>query len=1040
MSSFSQQKDIENPLVTSKNKLETRATFYSFSNVSDALKGDRDKSEWLQFLNGSWKFNFAAKEELAPADFYSSGYDASAWDEIDVPSCWEMRGYGTPIYTNAVYPFPAKPPYIKRENPVGSYLQEFIIPENWDNRDVILHFGGVSSAFYLWINGKQVGYSQGSRLPSEFDITPYIKTGKNQLAVKVYRWCDGSYLEDQDHWRMSGIHREVFLMARPKVKIADFAVRTRFVHDYKDALLQINPKISSSVKTNIKGWSLEARLFDANGVEVLSEPMRIAAKRFDNRYYPQRDKVYFAQMEQEISEPLKWSAEQPNLYSLVLSLIDSDGEIVEATSCKVGFREVEIRDGVLLINGQPVKLKGVNRHDHSQTNGKTVSYAEMERDVQLLKQFNLNAVRTSHYPNDPCFYDLCDQYGIYVMDEANVETHGQGGFLTSLPTWNHSFVDRIIRMVERDKNHASVISWSLGNESGCGPNHAAAAGWVKDYDPTRFVHYEGAQADHEHPAYVKPGSNKRIAYMANPTDPAYVDVISRMYPSPAELEGLANSPYIHRPIVACEYAHAMGNSLGDLKSYWDHIYKYPNLIGGFIWDWMDQGLTRTDENGKSYWTYGGDYGDKPNDGNFCINGIVAPDQTPKPALWECKKIFQSITTSVVNLENYQFSVYNRHSHSDLSAYGLNWSLLANGKSIQKGSVEIPVCLPGNSIRVMLPVKDYKKKPGTEYVIQMSYVLKEKSLYAEKGFEVAWDQFILNELQSVEKAKAKGKLVVDEKENGCKVSGRGFDIQFEKSTGSVVSYQIKGEEVFTRPLQANFWRVPTDNDEAGGNSIARKMKVWRESVANMTLKSWQIEELDEEILLGAEYILPVEKSLLTLKYHVFVDGTIKVDVKIDKGVNAPDLPRFGMQCGVANKLETVSFYGKGPHESYWDRKVGAKLGLYQMNSEELAYDYVRPQENGNRSDVRWMEMSSRGRSVKFEGINSFDFSVWPYMMDNLEKASHINELEKTESYTVNIDYRQIGVGGDDSWSAQAIAHPEFRLSEKSYAFSFYIKAE
>ncbi|WP_010665279.1 glycoside hydrolase family 2 TIM barrel-domain containing protein [Marinilabilia salmonicolor] len=1026
---------MENPRMISENKMEPRSTFYSYSNAEKAKTFDWEQSEMLM-LNGDWKFNFNDTEATIPSGFYEGGYDVSTWDNIEVPSSWEMKGYGTPIYTNVVYPFPVKPPNILRDNPVGIYARDFELPENWDQKEIILHFGGVSSSFHLWVNGEKAGYSQGNRLPSEFNITPFLQEGSNRITVKISRWSDGSYLEDQDHWRMSGIHREVFLMARNKVNISDFAIRTRFDKTYQNALLQIRPEIARFDDTDIKGWTIEANLTDASGRNVLNTPLSVDVNRVVNEYYPQRDNVYFGLMEKEISAPRKWTAEDPYLYNLILTLKDSEGNVVEAIPSKVGFREIEIQDGTLLVNGKKVKLKGVNRHDHSETGGKTVTREEMLKDVLLMKQFNINSVRTSHYPNDPYFYELCDEYGIYVMDEANIETHGVGGYFSNQTDWSYAFLDRVVRMVERDKNHPSIISWSLGNESGSGPNHAAAAGWAKEFDPTRFIHYEGAQGNHEHPDYIKPGSKERVQYMANPTDPYYVDVLSRMYPSPDQVEGLAKSPYINRPIVICEYAHAMGNSVGNLKEYWDHIYAYDNLIGAYIWDWMDQGILQTDENGREYWAYGGDFVDTPNDGNFCINGVISADQTPQPEMYELKKIFQEITALPGDLSNYEVKILNRHSHSDLSDYELKWKVLADGATVQSGTLQFPVILPGDYAAVQIPVKPFKKENNREYLLELNYTLKSATKYADKGFEAGWDQFLLADNKESSDIQATGSLTVEDNNNTYTLSGRRFSATFDKTNGGIASFTYRGKEMLSAPLKPNFWRAPTDNDMAGGNHVFKSMKVWKEAAANMKLQNWEVTKNNEGLhTIRAEYQLPVDGSILIMTYTVNGDGEIAVDMNITKGKDTPPLPRFGMQGDIPGSFSDVKFYGKGPHESYWDRKEGARLGEFTMSLDEIPYNYVYPQENGNRSDVRWLNISGARNTIQVKGIEQFDFSVWPWSMENLEEATHINELEPREVYTINIDYGQMGLGGDDSWSHKAIAHPQFRLSDDNYSFSF-----
>ena len=734
---FAQTNIWEDPAYIAKNKLPGRATSYSYKSADDALKSDRETSRMIS-LNGTWKFNFVEKSEDRPQDFYKQ--DVSGWDDIEVPSNWEMEGYGTPIYVNAGYPFrpqlPAEaqedptawykknydvpeglsteelyrrfytevasklvpePPFITRDNPVGSFVRSFTIPEDWNDKKIVLHFGGVSSAMFVYVNEQKVGYSQDSRLPAEFDITEFVKPGENKVAVQVFRWCDGSYLEDQDHWRMSGIHREVMVMAQPKVAIEDFFVRTRLDANYQDALLQIRPTLTRGAGVDSKGWTLEAELYCPQNNKVLTEPITKDVNAIIYEAYPQRDNVYFGLLEEKITSPELWSAEKPTLYTVVLSLKDADGNVVEARSAKIGFREIETKNGQLYVNGKSIKLYGVNRHDHDHKRGKSVTCEDMENDVLLMKRFNFNAVRTSHYPNDPYFYDMCDKYGIYVLDEANIETHGLMGYLTNQSEWHMAFQDRVVRMVERDKNHPSIIGWSLGNESGSGPNHAGAAGWVKEFDPTRFIHYEGAQGQPEHPDYTAYGSEefRKKGRTANPTDPLWVDVISRMYANLEDLEALAKSPYISRPIMECEYAHAMGNSLGNFQEYWDLMHSYPNLIGGFIWDWIDQGVLTTDENGKEFFAYGGDFGDQPNDNNFCMNGVIASDRTPKPQTWEAKYVMQPVQITAVDLKNGLVRMLSRFNFENLNAYKVSWTLNEDATEIQSGVLEGLSLNPGS---------------------------------------------------------------------------------------------------------------------------------------------------------------------------------------------------------------------------------------------------------------------------------------------------------------------------------------------------------
>lgn len=673
--SAQQLNDWENPIVTGINREAAHATMFSYDSEEDAKAYDRKKSNRVLSLNGSWNFYFSPTPEKAPEDFYKS--QVKGWTNIEVPSNWELKGYGTAIYTNITYPFKVNPPYIDHsDNPVGCYQRSFEIPDSWKDMNITLHFGGVSSAFYVWVNGKFVGYSEDSMLPAEFNISDKVNRGNNTVSVKTYRWCDGSYLEDQDHWRLSGIQREVLLLAEPKVRISDFFVQTRLDAEYKNASLQIRPKIQNLDFRDIQGYTLEAMLYDANGNKVLEQPLKKEIADIINEVYPRLDNVKFALMETQIVNPLTWTDETPYLYTLVFQLKDKNGKLLEAKSTRIGFRSIETSaDGKILINGKPILLYGVNRHEHDRFNGKAITKEEMLEDILLMKRFNFNAVRTSHYPNNPAWYDLCDEYGIYVMDEANLETHGLGSYLSNQPEWNHAFMERGIRMVERDKNHPSIIFWSLGNESGRGPNHAAMAGWIKDYDITRLIHYEAAQGNHHKPEYIAPGDqgypNRSITLRANPIDQEWIDVLGRFYPKPEMAREVARQPGDNRSIIFSEYAHSMGNSTGNFKELWDVFRSEKRIAGGFIWDWVDQGIVKKDERGIEYYAYGGDFGDKINDGDFCINGVVFPDRTPKPAMNEVKKVFQPIDIRIKDIESLTFEALNRHVFVSLDQYTLH---------------------------------------------------------------------------------------------------------------------------------------------------------------------------------------------------------------------------------------------------------------------------------------------------------------------------------------------------------------------------------
>ncbi|MFY9151864.1 MAG: glycoside hydrolase family 2 TIM barrel-domain containing protein [Prolixibacteraceae bacterium] len=1028
------QNDWENQAVIGRNKMDARATSYSFPTEELALKGDRDQSRMIS-LNGEWNFHFEADSKNRPMDFFSGEEKVTGWDKIEVPSCWEMKGYGTPIYTNIVYPFPNNPPFIKRTNPVGSYFKTFELPADWGKQQIILHFGGVSSAFYVWVNGQMVGYSQDSRLPAEFDVTEKVQKGKNTVAVQVFRWSDGSYLEDQDHWRMSGIHREVLLLAQPKVALNDFFVRTKFDENLEDALLQIRPVITLKDSINTQGWSLEAQLFSPTDKPKLTEPLKIDLNKIIYEAHPQRDRVYFGLLETKIESPQKWSAELPVLYTLVLSLKDAQGNLLESRSCKVGFRDVRIQDGVFLVNGIPVKMYGVNRHDHSETGGKTVTRDEMLQDVLLMKQFNLNAVRTSHYPNDPYFYELCDRYGLFVIDEGNIETHHAGGYLTNQPSWHAAFADRIIRMVERDKNHPSIIIWSLGNESGSGPNHAAAAGWIKEFDPTRPIHSEGAQGDSRSKDYHAVGSPEYLKnpYLANPDDSWYVDMLSRMYPTLEQLKGMSESPYIHRPIVMCEYAHSMGNSTGNLQEYWDLIRSKKNLMGGFIWDWIDQGIARTDEKGRKWWAYGGDYGDKPNDGNFCINGILNADRTVKPGLEECKYVFQQVSVVPYDLEKMQFRMKNRFYSRNLNEFDIRWTLIENGKEIGTGSLGAFSVLPGDS-RLFGVDQDLSKTSG-EVWLRVSVKLAKDELYAKRGYEIAKEQFLVSAAKPVQVESSKLAVqVVEDSEKILILGAKDFKVTFDKTTGYLSNYQFQGNELITGSLKPNFWRPITDNDLKAWR-VLENLSDWPTIAANLKLVKLNI--LDEG---NAKLVVVDLKSddvlKLQLSYKVTGDGVVEVTYQVKIGEKLTDPLRIGMTTELASGFGQMSFYGKGPYENYADRSHAAEVNIYSGKPEDFIFQYVMPMENGNHTDVRWLALkNATGSGLMVVGKQPLNTSVWPYTADIILKAKHINELEPAGFYTVNIDLAQAGLGGIDSWSWRGIPIAKYHLDKKDYSYGF-----
>ena len=1055
-----------NHYVNGVNREPARATSYSFETAEDALACDRDASRMVS-LNGTWKFAFAEDLSKAPEGFYADGYDVSAWNDIPVPSCWDLHGYGYPIYLNTRYPFPYNPPHIDRPNPVGSYVRTFTVPQNWNSGRVLLHFGGVYSGHQVWVNGQEAGYSEDSCLPSEFDITDLLREGENTVSVRVFKWTDGSYLENADHWRMAGIHREVMLLWRPDVAIYDFGVRTKLDPDYKDASLWVRPVIDVYGKAQTKGWKVCGQLYGPDGVAVGS-PTEITVDEILGEKYPQRDNVYFPLLEQRVENPQKWTAETPVLYTLVLSLLDGDSKLVEARSCKVGFREVKVDGQRLLVNGVPVKLYGVNRHDHSQFGGKAVTREEMEMDVRLMKQFNFNSVRTSHYPNDPYFLDLCDKYGLYVMDEANLETHGVGGKVSNDFTWAGAFLERATRMVMRDRNHPSVIFWSLGNESGTGPNHAAMAGWIRDFDPTRPIHYEGAQGQPEHPLYKPRKRSAKVVFTsdeqkskkqqkkydslppvgkkvwAGPTDTKYVDIISRMYPRAEDLEEMALDTLHDRPIYMCEYAHSMGNSTGSMKDYWDVIRKYDNCLGGHIWDWKDQGIAVVNEQGVRYWKYGGDYEPEweKHDGNFLINGVIFPDFTPKPAMYTCKYVYQPVEFAMVDADSFKISLKNRNFHMSTADYAYSWVIKDEKGVLQKGAFQAPVLAPGESAEVVIPAKKIVYRPGTAYMLDV-YAYETKDLvYASAGHVNSSEQFVLSEMPA-QMTSAKGKApVVTESDKVVTVKAGKVTVTVDKASGYLSGYHDGSRQLIAAPFAPNFWRAALDNDWRGWKPGVY-LADWKTAPEYLASTVAEVTTSFDGNVAVVNVVRDIHdgKASLNLAYSVYPDGRVKVAYDLKIGQKTLEPLRVGLQGQVAG-VDKVTYFGRGPQENYSDRNDGIFLGTWTSSVAEMMMQYVFPQENGNRTDVRWIRLSdAKGKGIKVTGDQPLSVSVWNTTQDELEKSKHIGEPKVLDgSVVLNVDLVQAGVGGTDSWSQYARPYDQYRLTEKEYSYSFWLSLQ
>jgi len=1010
-------KEIEDPEIVGVNKQNPHCTAIPYRDKDAALRCRRELSGYYKSLNGSWKFKWSAKPADRPVDFFRTDYNAGGWDTIEVPGNWQTQGFGKPIYLNDRYPFKKDPPRIQHDyNPVGSYRKDFELPKNWDGREIFLNFDGVESACYLWINGSFVGYSQGSRTPAEFNVTKYLRNGRNLLAVEVYRWSDGSYLEDQDFWRLSGIFRDVYLYSTPKLHISDFFISSDLDDDYQDARIFLETKIKNYSEKAAGSVLVEFELIDADGRTCSFLP---SITRPSQSIEPGQE--IELGLEAEVENPRKWSAEDPYLYTALLTLKNDSGDIVEVQSCRFGFREVAISNGQLKVNGKAIYIKGVNRHEHDPYTGHYVSEESMVADIKLMKQHNINTVRTCHYPDTPRWYELCDKYGLYVIDEANIESHGMGYGAESLakdPKWLKAHMERTERMVERDKNHPCVIIWSLGNEAGDGINLEATSRWIHKRDKTRPVQYERAK-----------------------TRP-HTDIFCPMYDRIEEIVEYARE-YNERPLILCEYAHAMGNSVGNLQDYWDAIESHDRLQGGCIWDWVDQGLTGRSSLGQKFWAYGGDFGDYPNDDNFCCNGLIQPDRKPNPSLYEVKKVYQNMKVTPVDAAEGKVKILNKYSFINLDRFDCFWEMTEDGVVIQQGSLgKVDVPAAGEK-ELRIDFVKPKLKPGAEYLFKVGIKLPKATLWGHEGYVIAWDQFdagFKTGEAPLPDTQAMAKVKLSDEGNKYFVRGEDFEVSIGKLSGAIESYTYKAKKMISSRPMPNFWRVPTDNDR--GNGMGTRLSVWRTAG-----QSRQVQSITAEQVAGSVVKITVEAKLVAGNskqgnaYTVYGNGDILVNCSIDPTEGLPYMPRFGMQMQIPEEFENVKWYGRGPHENYWDRKSGAALGIYSGTVDQLIHNYIRPQENGNRSDVRWAAfLNKEGIGLLITGIPSFDFSIWPWEMESLEetrhgKKRHPFELERSDSLTLNIDYKQMGVGGDTSWGART--HRQYRLEEEHYSYSFIL---
>lgn len=1009
------QYDWENPSVFQINREPARADFIPYADVNSAIADEYQRSPWFLSLNGTWKFFWSPAPAQRPEKFYMNNFDVSAWDDLQVPSNWELKGYGIPIYTNVTYPFPKNPPHIPHyDNPVGSYKRNFTIPSSWDNRRVYLYFEAGTSAMYIWVNGQKVGYTQNTKSPAEFDITEYVKTGDNDVAVEVYRWSDGSYLEDQDFWRLSGIDRDVYLYSTEQQRITDFFVQPDLDAAYRNGSLKVDVDLKNYV-SNSTGVQLTATLYDAAKNVIFRKTGKTSVGK---------DSKTTLSLQSSVKAPKLWSNETPYLYSLVLTLSDANGRVIEHISSPVGFRKVELKNGQLLVNGARIMVKGVNIHEHHPVHGHYMTREMMIEDIKRMKELNINAVRCSHYPNNITWVKLCNQYGLYLVDEANIETHGMGaewqGWFDQkrhpayLPEWHDAHMDRIYSLVERDKNHPSVIIWSLGNECGNGPVFYDAYKWIKERDKTRLVQFEQAG------------------------EQANTDIVSPMYPSIHNMREYADRASVDRPYIMCEYAHAMGNSTGNFQTYWDIIRGSKNMQGGFIWDWVDQGFKVNDDSGREYWAYGGDMGGQnyTHDENFCHNGLVLPDRTPKPGAFEVKKVYQDILFHAVDLKKGTIKIENDFVYTNLDKFRFVYEVLKNGQVVSSGTLAHQQA-PRTAKEVRISLPEIKEEPGVEYYLAIYAYTREASEVLPAGYEIAREQFRLTDSSVFVANSSTTGAEVTEQNDRVILKANGVEVHISKRSGMIDRYTANGRWYFRQYPRPNFWRAPTDNDF--GVNIQSYANVWRTAGRHTSLVAINL----AEGLVKAEVKLNDVDAVIQYQYSMNAAGDFTVESTYKAGPGAmPELPRVGIIFALNREYTNFSWYGRGPLENYPDRNTASFMGIHKSTVAEQYVPYTRPQENGYKTDLRWFTLTdAQGKGIRIEGLQVMGVSAlhnYPEDFDPglTKKQQHTSDITPKDEVVVSLDVAMRGVGGDNSWGAQP--HREYRLFNKEYKMGFVIK--
>ncbi len=1005
--------DWENPEVFAINKEETRTTSLPYPSESLATGDNYSSSPYYKSLNGTWKFFWVPRIADIPSGFYNENYDANKWVDMPVPGNWEFNGYGIPMYVNSGFGFEKNPPYIEKDDsPAGAYRHEFVIPDTWDGRRVFIHFEGGTNSMYVWINGQKVGYTQNAKSPAEFDITPYIHKGKNLLACQVHKFSDGSYLEDQDMWRLGGINRNVYLYSTAQTRIQDFFAHPDLDNNYKNGIFSADVKLKNYTNTT-QIQNIEVSIIDKTDKKVFNKSQKVEIPATGTK------EISFTGT---VPSPLKWTAETPNLYTMLLTLKDSKGNIIESTSHKVGFRKIEIKDAQVLINGKKVYFKGVNLHEFNTNTGNVVTRNEMIRNLQLMKELNINAVRTSHYPQQPLWYKLCDEYGIYLIDEANLESHGLGygpDNVSNFPEWHAAHMDRVIRLVERDKNHASVIFWSLGNEASNGKAYFDMYDWAKDRDNSRPVQYEQAHQKDRN-----------------------TDIFCPMYPSWESMKRDA-ARNLEKPYIMCEYAHAMGNSMGNFQEYWDLMRSSKNMQGGFIWEWYNHGYPAHDEQGRFYWAYGGDLKgyNKMNDGNFVADGLISPDQNYVPHTYIVKKVYQNILFEPKDLEKGIITIINDYKFTDITPknYSFEWVLLRNGENIGKGSFDATI-YADNKKDIKLNLPAISPQAGSEYYLQIFAYNNEKTEFLPAGFEVAKGEFAYSSNNYFTNAQDNSASINIEKgEDNIVVKAGTVAYEFSTKDGKgLINITNNGTNVFRTLPRMNFWRAPIDNDF--GESAQYRLSIWNAAGDNIRYK--YLGNKEENGTLAVNYLLQPAgiEATVNLTYVVNKDGSLTTTAHYKALTdNLPEMMRFGMLMTLPKEIDQFTWYGRGPHENYVDRNADTFMGIWQGNVREQAFPYIRPQETGNKTDVRWLTLKdNNGKGIKIRGAQPLSVSAINYRPEDLDpgktkKQQHMSDLIPRKETVLCVDLFQRGLAGLNSWGATPL--DEYRFTDKEYKYSY-----